>query len=414
MGKVIGPFSNFKGSIGDLTFYQMNGQTIVRKKGSGATSTTKSAKQLLVRSQWNNIINAWKSLIGDGQQPPFANRKTGQTNYHAFMSANMNQRAVFLTDEMGKSGASVLAPYKVSQGGLAPVLVKAVDGVNQTNIALGGLTITADTTLAELSAAIIANNRGSIINQSKDCYNAEDRILYIRMEQCVDPYTGIPYFVSTQHCFDLGFGLERKVWAVLGEEGFQSRNGFLAAKSGLSNAGEVWIHLRKDRDGMIVDASAQTIVCNNPLLSQFTSRKALDEAMESFGGITKNTGMMSAANIEFMLDSFVEENAAEMGIGDGDSDGSGSVSDSGSGTADQVVISVAASPSNGGSVSGGGMVSKGATVTLRAEASSGFVFSRWSDGNTQAQRQVTAQSSTTYTAEFTATGSGGGGGYDGD
>ena len=65
MAKVIGPFSNFKGSIGDLTFYQMNGQTIVRKKGSGATSTTKSAKQLLVRSQWNNIINAWKSLIGD-------------------------------------------------------------------------------------------------------------------------------------------------------------------------------------------------------------------------------------------------------------------------------------------------------------------------------------------------------------
>ena len=68
MGKVIGPFSNFKGSIGDLTFYQKNGQTIVRKKGSGATSTTKSAKQLLVRSQWNNIINAWKSLIGDGPE----------------------------------------------------------------------------------------------------------------------------------------------------------------------------------------------------------------------------------------------------------------------------------------------------------------------------------------------------------
>lgn len=71
-------------------------------------------------------------------------------------------------------------------------------------------------------------------------------------------------------------------------------------------------------------------------------------------------------------------------------------------TSEQVTITVVASPSNGGSVTGGGTVAKGSSVTLKATANSGYTFYRWSDGNTSAQRNVTASSNTTYTAQFNA------------
>ena len=78
----------------------------------------------------------------------------------------------------------------------------------------------------------------------------------------------------------------------------------------------------------------------------------------------------------------------------------------------QVTISVAANPSNGGTVSGGGSVNVGSQVTLTASANSGYQFQSWNDGNTQASREVTASEPATYTATFVTTN--GGGGYDGD
>ena len=404
-----GLFKNLRGSVGSFTFYQRNGRTIVREKGMGNTSSTKSAKQLLVRSQWNNVINTWKGLIDNGQQPYFANRKMGQTNYNAFVSHNLNSRAVFLTDEMGKAGACLLAPYIISDGGLAPIHVSCHDGINQTNIALGNLIITEETTIGELTCAIVNNNRGSAISRGKDAYNVGDRITYLHFAQYVDEMTGVPYVVCRQHTLTLGYGSDRKVWAVVGKEGFRSQNGFLAAASALQDSGEAWVHQRYDIKNQLCDASRQSIVCHNSILRDYICREALDEAFLSFGGITKNTNMMTIEDLEYMLDSFVEDNAKAMGISLEDDTPE---QQPGSQT---VVVSVVASPTQGGSVSGGGSVAKGTQLTLRATANSGYRFVRWNDGDTNATRTVTASATTSYTAVFESTSSGGGGsqgGYD--
>ena len=83
-------------------------------------------------------------------------------------------------------------------------------------------------------------------------------------------------------------------------------------------------------------------------------------------------------------------------------------------TVQKVTLTLSASPSNGGTVSGGGSYDKGSMVTVKATPNSGYSFSRWSDGNTSAQRSVTLNDSTTLTAEFTQnSGSDGSqGGYD--
>jgi uncharacterized repeat protein (TIGR02543 family) len=69
-------------------------------------------------------------------------------------------------------------------------------------------------------------------------------------------------------------------------------------------------------------------------------------------------------------------------------------------------ITVLASPSNAGTVSGGGTYAAGSQPQISASANSGWTFAGWSDGNTQNPRTVTvpASGSATYTADFTAVG----------
>lgn len=63
-------------------------------------------------------------------------------------------------------------------------------------------------------------------------------------------------------------------------------------------------------------------------------------------------------------------------------------------------ITVNASPTEGGSVSGGGNYEYGSLATLTATPNTGYEFVQWSDGNTNATRQVTVTSAQTYTATF--------------
>lgn len=71
-------------------------------------------------------------------------------------------------------------------------------------------------------------------------------------------------------------------------------------------------------------------------------------------------------------------------------------------------LTLSASPANGGTVTGGGQYESGATAAIAATAASGFTFTRWSDGNTQASRSIVVNSDMALTAIFTAnSGSGG-------
>ena len=67
-------------------------------------------------------------------------------------------------------------------------------------------------------------------------------------------------------------------------------------------------------------------------------------------------------------------------------------------------LTVNASPTEGGTVTGGGTYHYGDVATLTATANSGFTFISWSDGNANATRTVTVTGNATYTAIFNASG----------
>ena len=69
-------------------------------------------------------------------------------------------------------------------------------------------------------------------------------------------------------------------------------------------------------------------------------------------------------------------------------------------------LTLTASPAEGGTVSGAGQYEAGTAASIQATANSGYTFTRWSDGDTNATRSVTVKNDLALTAEF-ATESGG-------
>lgn len=63
-------------------------------------------------------------------------------------------------------------------------------------------------------------------------------------------------------------------------------------------------------------------------------------------------------------------------------------------------LSLLVSPANGGNVTGAGRYVAGSQVPVSAVPALGFRFSRWSDGQTNANRTITISGDTTLTAEF--------------
>ena len=94
---------------------------------------------------------------------------------------------------------------------------------------------------------------------------------------------------------------------------------------------------------------------------------------------------------------------------------SGGNTQSGSTTRQYTITLQSANPEQG-SVAGGGTYTEGSRINVSATPKSGYVFDKWSDGVTTANRQVTVNSNLTLTASFIAsTGSGTGqGGNTGD
>ncbi len=72
-------------------------------------------------------------------------------------------------------------------------------------------------------------------------------------------------------------------------------------------------------------------------------------------------------------------------------------------------ISLTASPTEGGTVTGGGNFNEGDEVTIKATPASGYKFVKWSDGNTNATRTFDATEDKSLTATFEKVQSFGGG-----
>ena len=173
-------------------------------------------------------------------------------------------------------GGSVLAPYQITRGTLPSVaMVKNSGGVLVSDIALGGLVIGAETTVADLANAVIAYNAG---------FEAGDQVTFFYGQQTTDAVTGIPRARIYGFKVMLNPGDSTLLWEQVSEIGFSSVDGKLGMSSSITDGAAVWVHSREDgTSGLKV--STQFLFVDSSVLAGYQGSQAMAASANSYGGI---------------------------------------------------------------------------------------------------------------------------------
>ena len=270
MGKITS-LIEIKGKVGNLVGYTgKDGHNVVRKH-NWSPKNAKSTLQMRRRTAWANLVNMWKA-IAPYMVPSFEGKPQAQSDYNAFMQANIDIDPVFLKKKEARMGVCVAAPVTLCSGSLSPVSVSLMSGGKmRSDIALGDLTIDNETTVSAFSKAVINNN---------PAYEEGDQITGLLVNQVLEGENQIPRVQV--NCTKIV--LDNTSNALLLEEVsidcFKSSDGYLSTNSTV-NGGVAWVHSRIV-DGKTVVSPAQLVV-NNSLLDTYQSATAQNEAMASYG-----------------------------------------------------------------------------------------------------------------------------------
>ena len=349
----------------------------------------------------------------------FEQTRPQQARNGLFLKHNVYNVPVLLTQPQAEIGTQVLGNYVVSFCGakLPPIKVDTV-GLNHVfGINVGDLNITDDTTILEFSSAIVANNNGifhygdaltiAVCTQQLPVngYPAKIDLRIAKVDlygynddhgqQKLSTVAPLKYFHVTELTYDNG-----------------SKARFLSYPS-VNYTLVAPIHSRRLESGQIV-CSDQQLHGKNPYIDILRlSQPKGNELLLTYGRLKPSNRfnpLLGSDDLEPEALTLAQYMAEQLGTNTEQTPESG---------ATEVVISTAVQPSGAGTVSGGGTYSKGAQVTLTATPTNASEkpFSKWSDGNTQNPRTITANSNQTFTAIFgTQSGGGdseqGGGGID--
>lgn len=290
MAKLYGHLSKMRGSIGNVTYAQLNGQTVAKEKVAPKDKPTRTLAQMELRTAWANIIAFWRTF-NSNLKPSFESKPRTLSDYNMFVSANAGVNKVYLTSEEARNGGCVVDAYQITRGSLPSIgITFGENNVPVSDIAVGALALGASTTLKTFSRAICDNN--------SDWQHGDQLSIFIS-RQTVDSQTGVPR-VKTE---SVEITLDRyNDTALLGDmidiDMLTVKDGYLAL-AGSVNGGVAMVHSRKSLSKTLV--STQFMVVSNPLLVQYTSDAAMQAAIISYGGtvvepfLTPNTDQLVPA-----------------------------------------------------------------------------------------------------------------------
>lgn len=180
--------SMFRGArkqAGGWVLYKVGGQTVARELAS-QVSNPRTPAQMDNRVRLQNVVSVYRANRG-WMKGAFENKKQKESDYNAFVSANLSSSQVAFTKEQAAAGAAVAAPYQITSGSLGSIEQQVRESELQTNIYLGALTIDPATTVGDFAAAVIANNNNIVQGMQLS--------LILNIQQ-VNQVTGIPYIIT--------------------------------------------------------------------------------------------------------------------------------------------------------------------------------------------------------------------------
>ena len=268
-----GIIKKMTGSAGQLTFKTVNGQTVVSEKVT-VVKNARTAGQQRQRMKWVNIIRMYSGiapLLKNG----FEKKMAQQSDYNMFVRLNSAASPVYLTKPEADGGGCIAAPYQITQGSLPSIVITGEGAEAKTDIALGSLTISASTTVAEFAKAVVDNNAD---------FDYGDQISFYDVLQRVNAETQIPYCQFSASYVVLDKNSAVKLLDQVNKAGFASVGGVLAHGEDEGDGVFAWVHSRYD--GGKTRVSTQFLVNNNSLLDDYRSDDAYAEACKSYGGVS--------------------------------------------------------------------------------------------------------------------------------
>ena len=265
-----GIFRKQTGSIGDMTLRVVNGQTVTSEKVT--RNTSKTFAQMVRRVQWANVVNLYRAFEGT-LHPSFESRPRSWSDFNAFMSANIGQYGVYLTASEASQGGCLVAPYQITRGSLPSVGMGTTEaGVITSDIKVGALDITDETTLAAFSAAVRANNSGWEYGDQLSAYVALQK---------VNTITQVPYVEVHAYEITLAEDDETLVLDLIDNDPtcFAVVDQKLCLNAPI-NGGACYVHSRKD--GQKTRVSTQRFTATNDLLDAYTTEAKRTEAIISY------------------------------------------------------------------------------------------------------------------------------------
>ena len=223
--------------MGQLIYRQTKYGTVVYEAPAKASVPQRTEAQMQIRTQWGNMAAVYRQF-NQTLKKGFEGLNGKMNDYNAFIQANTNVVKVYVPKSVRLNGGSVLAPYQITRGTLPSVaMVKNSGGVLVSDIALGGLVIGAETTVADLANAVIAYNAG---------FEAGDQVTFFYGQQTTDAVTGIPRARIYGFKVMLNPGDSTLLWEVVSEIGFSSVDGKLGMSQSITDGAAVWVHSRED------------------------------------------------------------------------------------------------------------------------------------------------------------------------
>lgn len=283
MGKAKGMLSEIHGQVGRLIVVHRKNcdHPIVYEAPDVPKVAQRTENQAAMRMLFSNMGAIYSQL-----KPYMANafEGNGKMNaYNAFVQANSKLCKVYITKDIRLNGGCVLAPYLISRGKMSSILYTKNRGdMLVTDINLGGLVIDDNTTVAELSAAVISCN---------DNWEEGDQLSFIHGVQTHDPVTGVPRAKMNGSKVVLSLTDDTPLMVVVNAIGFSTVGGFLGMSQPITESAAAWIHSR-DKDGDVT-VSTQYLFVDPAVYASYQGQDALNASISSYGGTNKDSAFLS-------------------------------------------------------------------------------------------------------------------------
>ena len=275
MAKIYGVNTRISGKVGQMLYRQTKTGTVVSELPVKPATPLRTARQMSIRAQWANlgaIYRQFDAMLRRG----FEDLPVGMNAYNAFIQANLGVVKVYITKLMRLNGGAILAPYQITRGSLPSIsMAKNASNILVSSVRLGTLSITATTTVAQFSQAVIDNNTSFLEG---------DQLTFFHGRQSVDSVTRTPRATITGYKVVLNTADDTPLWNVVDRIGFSVADNCLATSEQITNGAAVWVHSRETADNTL-KVSTQFFFVENSALATYQSNSAILASVNSYGGI---------------------------------------------------------------------------------------------------------------------------------